>query len=172
MRRPVWPAAGAHAVAAGRGQEPVRTRGHHRCVPHRHPRPAPLRRAHGPLRRVLLAALRRVRPRRPDAQDATVRIVLMHAWGVGGTIRTVLTLAGALAEHHDVEVLSVVRRRDDPHFPFPPGVTVSAIDDQRPGRPARFRPAWRAPRSPACPASSSTGTTGRPGPRRSGRTSA
>ena len=90
------------------------------------------------MRRVLLAALRRVRPRGPDAQDATVRIVLMHAWGVGGTIRTVLTLAGALAEHHDVEVLSVVRRRDDPHFPFPPGVTVSAIDDQRPGAPRPF----------------------------------
>ena len=64
----------------------------------------------------------------------------MHAWGVGGTIRTVLTLAGALAERHQVEVLSMVRRRDEPHFPFPPGVTVTAIDDQRPGT-ARSLPA-------------------------------
>lgn len=101
-------------------------------MPRTPPRPAPLRRAHGPLRRALLAVLRRTRSRRTDANDTTIRILLMHAWGMGGTIRTVLTLAGELAERHEVEVLSIVRRRDEPRFPFPPGVTVSAIDDQRP----------------------------------------
>ena len=65
-----------------------------------------------------------------------VRFLLMHAWGMGGTIRSTLTLAGELARDREVEVISIVRRRDRPHFPFPPGVRVTAIDDQRPGRAA------------------------------------
>jgi glycosyltransferase involved in cell wall biosynthesis len=67
-----------------------------------------------------------------------VRFLLMHAWGMGGTIRSTLNLAGQLAQRHDVEILSVVRRRDEPHFPFPPGVRVTTIDDQRPGRRGRL----------------------------------
>jgi glycosyltransferase involved in cell wall biosynthesis len=67
-----------------------------------------------------------------------VRFLLMHAWGMGGTIRSTLNLAGQLAQRHEVEILSVVRRRDEPHFPFPPGVRVTAIDDQRPGRRGRL----------------------------------
>jgi glycosyltransferase involved in cell wall biosynthesis len=55
----------------------------------------------------------------------------MHAWGMGGTIRTTLNVAGYLARHHDVEVVSIVRRRKNPFFTFPPGVTVTAVDDQR-----------------------------------------
>jgi glycosyltransferase involved in cell wall biosynthesis len=69
------------------------------------------------------------RGREPDAHQ--VRILITHAWGLGGTIRTTLNLAGALTHRFDVEVLSLVRRRDDPFFPFPPGVTVTAVDDQR-----------------------------------------
>jgi len=55
----------------------------------------------------------------------------MHAWGMGGTIRTTLNLAGYLSQQHEVEIISVVRRRNEPFFPFPAGVTVTAIDDQR-----------------------------------------
>jgi glycosyltransferase involved in cell wall biosynthesis len=58
----------------------------------------------------------------------------MHAWGMGGTIRTTLNVAGYLAQRHDVHVISIVRRRNEPFFPFPPGVTVTAVDDQRAGR--------------------------------------
>jgi len=52
---------------------------------------------------------------------------------MGGTIRTTLRFAGYLAQHREVEILSVVRRRDEPFFPFPDGVKVTALDDQRAG---------------------------------------
>jgi glycosyltransferase involved in cell wall biosynthesis len=53
---------------------------------------------------------------------------------MGGTVRATVSLAGALAEHYDVEVVSLVRRADAPFFAFPADVTVTAIDDQRPGQ--------------------------------------
>jgi glycosyltransferase involved in cell wall biosynthesis len=61
-----------------------------------------------------------------------VRFVLAHAWGMGGTIRTTLTMAGHLAATREVEVVSVIRRRDEPFFPFPPGVRVSALEARHP----------------------------------------
>jgi glycosyltransferase involved in cell wall biosynthesis len=96
--------------------------------------------------RSLRAALRRyIRggPRSGGAGDreAPVTILLGSAWGMGGTIRTVLNLAGHLAQRHEVEILSVMRRRDVPFFELPPGVKVTALDDQRPGatpRPLRL----------------------------------
>jgi glycosyltransferase involved in cell wall biosynthesis len=77
------------------------------------------------------------RPRGPASRQR-ITIVLLHAWGMGGTIRTTFNLAEHLAEHHEVEVLSLVRRRDRPFFPFPEGVRVTALDDQRPGRRGRL----------------------------------
>jgi glycosyltransferase involved in cell wall biosynthesis len=76
-----------------------------------------------------------------DPAAPKVHVLLMHAWGMGGTIRATLNLAAALSSDHEVEVLSVVRRRDTPFFAFPAGVKVTAIDDQRPRRlhgPARL----------------------------------
>lgn len=55
----------------------------------------------------------------------------MNAFAVGGTIRTTLNTAGALAERHDVEVASVFRRRTDPELPVPPGVRLRALTDLR-----------------------------------------
>lgn len=77
----------------------------------------------------------RAGPSKPDSQGSAekVQFLLMHAWGMGGTIRTTLNLAGYLAERRDVEIISIVRRRDEPFFPFPPGVQVSVVDDQRQG---------------------------------------
>jgi glycosyltransferase involved in cell wall biosynthesis len=49
---------------------------------------------------------------------------------MGGTIRTTLTMAEHLAATRDVEVVSVIRRRDEPFFPFPPDVRVSALEDR------------------------------------------
>jgi glycosyltransferase involved in cell wall biosynthesis len=55
----------------------------------------------------------------------------MHAWGMGGTIRTVINLAGQLAKQHDVEVIGMVRSREEPFFTFPPDVRLIEVDDTR-----------------------------------------
>jgi glycosyltransferase involved in cell wall biosynthesis len=66
----------------------------------------------------------------PDGVD--VRILVLHAWGMGGTVRAALSLAQSLAESgRSVEIVSVVRRAGKPFFPFPDGVKVTAVDDQR-----------------------------------------
>jgi glycosyltransferase involved in cell wall biosynthesis len=94
-------------------------------------------------RRVLRAALvRSVRaaPRPRDAAGAERRVyfLLYTAWGMGGTIRAVLNLAGHLARDYDVTIISVCRTSDRPFFPFPPGVKVVSIDDRRPKEPSRL----------------------------------
>jgi glycosyltransferase involved in cell wall biosynthesis len=67
--------------------------------------------------------------------DRRVVIVVGSAWGMGGTIRAAINLAGHLARTNEVEILSAYRRRDKPFMvrQFPDGVTVTALDDQRPG---------------------------------------
>jgi glycosyltransferase involved in cell wall biosynthesis len=82
------------------------------------------------IRRSLLRAIRRP----PTAgEDEKVFILLVSAWGMGGTIRAAINLAGYLASHRDVEIISTYRRRDQPYFPFDGRVTVTALDDERPG---------------------------------------
>jgi glycosyltransferase involved in cell wall biosynthesis len=74
-------------------------------------------------------------PHPGDAAGAErrVTILLFSAWGMGGTIRTTLNLAAYLADRYSVEIISVMRSREDPFFgEFPPGVKVTALDDKRP----------------------------------------
>jgi glycosyltransferase involved in cell wall biosynthesis len=76
----------------------------------------------------LVAALPR---RRAAAGGDSVRFLLAHAWGMGGTIRTTLTIGAYLHEHRDVEIVSVIRRRDEPFFAFSSGLRVRALHDRR-----------------------------------------
>jgi glycosyltransferase involved in cell wall biosynthesis len=62
-----------------------------------------------------------------------VLIVLMNAFGLGGTVRTTLNLAGHLASAgYEVTILSVVRMADEAFFgDLPPGVQLVTLDDRR-----------------------------------------
>ncbi len=72
------------------------------------------------------------RRRRRRGEQPAVRIVLTNAYAMGGTVRAVLTLAGHLACTRDVEIIAIKRGgRRGPFFPFPPGVTVTTLDDRR-----------------------------------------
>ncbi len=102
------------------------------------------------IRKMRAALLRYVRraPRTDDLEGADKRvfILLVAAWGMGGTIRTTLNLAGHLAsEGWEVEILSVGRGRDEPFFgEFPKGVNVVVLDDKRKTHaPSRVHPLRR-----------------------------
>ncbi|OEU86326.1 UDP-glucose--polyglycerol phosphate glucosyltransferase [Streptomyces abyssalis] len=61
-----------------------------------------------------------------------IRYLLLHAYGTGGTIRTVFNQAEAMAAAgHDVEVISVLRRRAAPRFPLDSRVRLRALVDER-----------------------------------------
>ncbi|WP_367045672.1 glycosyltransferase family 4 protein [Streptomyces sp. Je 1-332] len=61
-----------------------------------------------------------------------IRYLLLHAYGRGGTVRTVMNQANSLvAAGHDVEVVSAIRRRDAVQFPLDARVTVSTLADLR-----------------------------------------
>ncbi|MEV5413419.1 glycosyltransferase family 4 protein [Thermopolyspora sp. NPDC052614] len=79
----------------------------------------------------------------------TIRYLLLHAYGMGGTIRTVFNQAGEMARlGHRVEIVSVVRRRDEPCLPLDPGVRLVTLLDRRGGPggagPAGWGPGRRA----------------------------
>ncbi|WP_320778804.1 glycosyltransferase family 4 protein [Streptomyces sp. CRN 30] len=88
------------------------------------------------------------RVRRPAAGTRRTKIVfLLHnAYAIGGTVRTTLNLAAALADRHEVEILSMSRHRDAPRFAVDPRIRLVPLVDLRPGSadtadPARGRPA-------------------------------
>jgi glycosyltransferase involved in cell wall biosynthesis len=85
---------------------------------------------------VRLALVRHARAQQPAAERGRpdpVLMMLVNAWGMGGTIRVTYNLAGWLASTHDVEILSLVRRREKPFFELPRGVAITALNDERPG---------------------------------------
>ncbi|GAA2903701.1 hypothetical protein GCM10010517_69700 [Streptosporangium fragile] len=90
---------------------------------------------------------------RPEAMK--IRYMLLHAYGMGGTIRTVFNQANAMAAAgHEVEIVSVVRRREQVQFPLDERVRLLTLADQRQSRPVDSlgRRAWRRIRGKIVPA--------------------
>ncbi len=94
--------------------------------------------------RVLRSGLLRYVRAEPDPSldpERKVFILLVSAWGMGGTIRAAINLANYLADSRDVEIISTYRRRTEPYFAFDPRVKVTPLDDERKGAtPLRLRP--------------------------------
>ncbi|WP_127503884.1 glycosyltransferase family 4 protein [Actinoplanes solisilvae] len=61
-----------------------------------------------------------------------VRYLLHNAYGVGGTIRTVVNQANALCSDHDVEIASVYRTSATPSFTIDERVRLVSLTDLRP----------------------------------------
>jgi glycosyltransferase involved in cell wall biosynthesis len=90
----------------------------------------------------------RAQPRPGDEAGAEKRVymILMTAFGMGGTIRTTWNLAAHLASQgYEVVILSVGRSRDEAFFgELPAGVSVEVLDDRRPEMlPSRMHPIRR-----------------------------
>lgn len=60
-----------------------------------------------------------------------ISILVHNVYGIGGTIRTTLNLAAALADHHEVEIVSMLRHRAEPRFQVDPRVAVVPLVDIR-----------------------------------------
>ncbi len=86
-----------------------------------------------------------------------IRLLIANAYVGGGTTRTTLSTATALAQRgHDVDIISVLRRREKLTFPLDPRVHVIPLVDEWsikkgyiPGGPTgRAREAWRRAAQP------------------------
>jgi glycosyltransferase involved in cell wall biosynthesis len=60
-----------------------------------------------------------------------ISFLLHNAYGIGGTITTTFNLAQALAERHEVEIISVLRHREHPNFALDPKVSLRPLVDLR-----------------------------------------
>lgn len=77
-----------------------------------------------------------------------ISFLIHNADAIGGTVATTFNLAGAPAERHDVEVVSVLRNRERPSLTPDPRVRLRALvklrhekDHPLHGRPAKVFPA-------------------------------
>ncbi|MBH5334152.1 glycosyltransferase family 4 protein [Streptomyces pactum] len=64
-----------------------------------------------------------------------ISFLIHNAYGIGGTIRTTYNTARTLAEHHDVEIVSVFRHREQPVFDPGDKVRLRHLVDIRKGSP-------------------------------------
>jgi glycosyltransferase involved in cell wall biosynthesis len=79
------------------------------------------------------ALLRLTELRSPRRELAPVQILVLDAFPMGGTNRTVFNVAEHLSRHHRVEIVSLFRTGDQPFFAVPRGVRVRVLHDARPG---------------------------------------
>ncbi|GAA2605509.1 hypothetical protein GCM10010304_64410 [Streptomyces roseoviolaceus] len=72
-----------------------------------------------------------------------ISFLIHNAYGIGGTITTTFNLAGALAERHDVEIVSALRHREHPNLTPHPRVRLRPLVDLRKeaDHPLHHRPA-------------------------------
>lgn len=70
--------------------------------------------------------------------------MLLNAYGVGGTVRSVVNQANALCDTHEVEIASLYRSRERPAFAVDPRVRLVSLTD----RTAHARPRWARPPNP------------------------
>ncbi|MYS18960.1 Glycosyltransferase involved in cell wall bisynthesis [Streptomyces sp. DvalAA-14] len=68
-----------------------------------------------------------------------IAFLMNNAYGIGGTIRTTCNLASQLAAEHQVEIVSVLRDRDEPAFAFDPRVRLRPLLDLRTDSPGGLR---------------------------------
>jgi glycosyltransferase involved in cell wall biosynthesis len=74
-----------------------------------------------------------------------ISFLIHNVYGIGGTNRTTMNLAAALADTHEVEIASVLRHREQPRFTIDPRVRVVPLVDVRPGSPDAENPLMREP---------------------------
>ncbi|WP_327176536.1 glycosyltransferase family 4 protein [Streptomyces sp. NBC_01335] len=60
-----------------------------------------------------------------------ISFLIHNAYGIGGTISTTFNLAHALAERHEVEIVSVNRHREVPAFTLDPRIRLRPLIDLR-----------------------------------------
>lgn len=72
-----------------------------------------------------------------------ISFLLHNAYGIGGTITTTFNLAQALADRHEVEIVSALRHRERPNFALDPRVSLRPLVDLRHEKehPLHLRPA-------------------------------
>src|SRR3954469_19283747 len=75
----------------------------------------------------------------PAEGPAKVTILLVSAYNAGGIVRSVLNLAGHLAEDREVEVVSIFRNRTRPYIPIPENVKSTVLHDRRKDPPGGLR---------------------------------
>lgn len=56
-----------------------------------------------------------------------IAFLIANGYGMGGTVRTVYNLAEGLSERHEVEIVSLVRHKDEPFFSVPDGVRMRPL---------------------------------------------
>ncbi|MFC7720740.1 hypothetical protein [Nonomuraea recticatena] len=61
--------------------------------------------------------------------------LIQNLYGIGGTIRSTVNLTAALAERHEVEVVSILRTADQPSFDIDARVRVRDLVDLRESSP-------------------------------------
>ncbi len=70
-------------------------------------------------------------PARRGGRPMRIAFCVFNLDGMGGTSRSAVTQANALAPHHDVRFVSVTRSAEQPHYHLDPSITVEYLVDVR-----------------------------------------